>query len=120
MTTKKPFRITVRKQKSEGGLASISQTPRGVTIHLDGVKVAAVQGQRDRTYFWYTLSDADLGIERQNTCATPTTLEAAKDEAVAYIKGCVEKLKALETIGNAFEESTAQAVEAKFKPRKKG
>ncbi len=95
MATKKP-RITWRKQKNEGGLASIGQSPRGYELFVNGVQVGSVSAKNIgwknwSGWYWHARSD-ELGIEWRNTSSEKpfADIEDAKVACKAYVVECLK------------------------------
>lgn len=86
------FRVTVKRQESERGLARVCQGPRGWDVRVNGHTVIRVRPSYrnfsrvvDGWYF-YGASD-DLGILHINTCGElGVPEESAKVRALAYVK----------------------------------
>lgn len=92
------MRITARKQKSETGLRSVGQCPRGFEICIDGKRVASVSAfsvgwMEWKGWYFSAVENKELGIEFRNTASEKryTTKEEARDACLEYIRSQVKK-----------------------------
>lgn len=87
------MRITVRREKSERGLAAVTQGPHGFDVRIKGERVGCVQwarvyGKPCGVGYWYWYAGSDrYGVPRKNTCNEPSATPAiARDACLAYVR----------------------------------
>lgn len=92
------MRITWKKEPKETGLRSVSQSPRGYDLRVDGERVGAVRAnkvgwQQWNGWWWYARSDKH-GIPLRNEAGAPLkTIKEAKDACKAYVLASLQAKK---------------------------